>query len=281
MCLCLSRSWAGLPELSGAAHEVPHIVSEPYDAIAPYYALIVAEDELESAMYAGFARRTDAPVLELAVGDGRVAVPLARQGAAVHGIDSSAAMLERARDRAAAAGVRLRLAQAGMCDYRFAERFGLIYCAIDSFLHLCSSAGQLAALRLAGDHLCADGRLVLDLPALTSGRWSEWEPGVRPLELVWSGAGPDGGTVQYFTTFTADPTTQLRRVTHIFDEVDATGAVRRTCTGVDLRFIFPGELELLVAAAGLRLHAVYGDYDLSPFAAGCERMIAVITRHED
>ena len=248
---------------------------DPYDAIAPFYDCIAGGDA-DVGLYAGLARRLDAPVLELAVGTGRGAVPLARMGLGVYGVDTSGAMLARARARAATAGVTLRLERADLCGYRFAARFGLVYCALDSFLHLCEPERQRAALRLAGDHLAADGRLVLDLPALTGGHWSEWEPGVRPLELVWSGRGPAGGALQHFVTFTADAATQRRRLTHIFDEIDDAGGVRRTVVSYDLRFIFPGELALLVEAAGLRLDAVYGGHDLEPFAAGCGRMIAVI-----
>lgn len=244
--------------------------------IARYYDLLVGDYDADIDLYAGFARRLDAPVLELAVGSGRVAVPLAAMGVTVYGIDVSAVMLSRARARAAAAGVSVKLEQADLCDYRFDARFGLIYCAIDGFLHLCEAAQQIAALRLAGAHLAADGRLVLDLPALIAGHWAEWEPGVRPLELVWSGTGPAGGHLQHLQTFTADQATQRRHVTHLFDETGDDGVVHRTAVGYDLRFIFPGEIPLLAAAAGLRLDALYGGYDLEPFTDSSERMIAVI-----
>ncbi len=249
-------------------------MTEPYDVIAPYYDLIVGDFDADVQLYAEFGRRVDAPVLELAVGSGRVATALAARGLAVHGVDASAEMLARAR--AKPGGESLHLVRADLCDYRFTERFGLICCAIDSFLHLTEPARQLAALRLAGEHLAPSGRLILDLPTVSAGRWGDWEPGIRPLELVWSGAGPAGTTVQHFTSFTADPATQIRRVTHIFDEVAADGAIRRYTTSYELRFIFPGELPLLVQAAGLRLDALYGGYDLEPFESGRERMIAVI-----
>jgi SAM-dependent methyltransferase len=221
------------------------------------------------------ARRLDAPVLELAAGTGRVAVPLAARGLRVFGVDSSAAMLAAARAKAAAAGVVVELEQADLCDYRFAERFGLICCLADSFLHLLTQERQIAALRLARAHLAPDGLIVLDLPSLTTGHWGEWEPGVRPLELVRAGPGPEGRFVQHLQTFTADPAAQRRTVTHIFDETGDDGRVRRTTVSYDLRFVFPAELPLLASAAGLTLNAVYGGYDLEPFESGCERMIAV------
>jgi SAM-dependent methyltransferase len=251
-------------------------VTAPYDALAPFYDLIAPGEDADVALYEAFARRLGGPVLELGVGTGRVAVALARAGLRVTGVDASEAMLARARDRAAAAGVTLTLVRAGLCDYRFDERFGLVFCAADTFLHLCEPAEQVAALRCAGAHLAPGGRVVLDLPSPTAEGWGDWEPGVRPLVLAWSGLGPTGGLLQHFVTFTADAARQRRRMTHILDETDATGRVRRTCVSFDLRFIFPGELPLLAAAAGLRLEALYGGHDLEPFVAGCARMIAVI-----
>ena len=251
------------------------LVNDPYDALARFYDVVVPDEGADTEMYAAFARRLDGPVLELGVGTGRVAVPLARMGLTVWGIDVSSAMLERAREKAAAAGAGLQLEQVDLRAYRLAERFGLIYCAADSFLHLCEPEHQIAALRSAGAHLAPGGLLVLDLPAL-AGTWADWEPGARPLELLWSGPGPAGGALQHFSTFTADPARQQRHVTHIFDETDTEGIVRRTLISFTLRFIFPGELALLVAAAGLRLDALYGGYELEPFDSGSERMIAAI-----
>jgi SAM-dependent methyltransferase len=253
------------------------IVTAVYDRIAAYYDWAVGDFDADVHLYAQFARRTDRPVLELAVGTGRVAVPLAAEGFAVTGVDTSAAMLEVARSKAAAAGVNLRLEQADLCGYRFVERFGLIVCAADSFMHLLAQERQIVALRRAGEHLALDGLLVLDLPAITTGRWGDWEPGVRPLELVRSGTGPNGTAIQHFQTFTADPTTQRRIVTHIFDETGDDGTVRRTSVSYDLRFVFPGELPLLAEAGGLRVDALYGGYELEPFESGCERMIAILS----
>lgn len=251
-------------------------VSDPYDVIAPFYDLVTAGDDADVALYAAFARRMDAPVLDLGTGSGRVAVPLAAEGHDVTGVDTSAVMLARARARADAAGVRLRLEHADLCGYRLDERFGLIVCAADSFLHLTEPARQIAALRLAGSHLAPGGRLVLDLPAPGAEGWTDWAPGIRPLDLVWSGTGPGGRPLQYFSTFTIDPATQTRRVTHIFDEIGDDGAVYRRTAAFALRFIFPGELPLLAGAAGLRVEAVYGGYDLEPFDAGSQRMVVVL-----
>src|SRR5215203_5556003 len=89
------------------------------------------------AFYVGLAREADGPLVELAVGNGRVAVPVAQAtGRPVIGIDSSPAMLEQARVRAAKAGVDLQLREGDMRDLELDEPAALIYCPFRALLHL-------------------------------------------------------------------------------------------------------------------------------------------------
>src|SRR5260221_433391 len=87
--------------------------------------------------YVELARDADGPVVELAVGNGRVAVPVAKAiGRPVIGIDTSAAMLEQARIRAAEAGVELELREGDMRDLAIDQPAALIYCPFRALLHL-------------------------------------------------------------------------------------------------------------------------------------------------
>jgi SAM-dependent methyltransferase len=87
--------------------------------------------------YVGLAQETDGPIVELAVGTGRVAVPVAQQtGRPVLGIDLEPAMLAQARERAEAAGVELELLLGDMRDLELDEPAGLVYCPARSLLHL-------------------------------------------------------------------------------------------------------------------------------------------------
>ena len=89
------------------------------------------------AFYVGLAREADGPLVELAVGNGRVAIPVAlATGQRVVGIDSSPAMLAQARANAAEAGVELDLREGDMRDLTLDEPAALIYCPARSFLHL-------------------------------------------------------------------------------------------------------------------------------------------------
>jgi SAM-dependent methyltransferase len=87
--------------------------------------------------YVELACEADGPLVELAVGNGRVAIPVARAtGRRVAGIDSSPAMLEQARARAAEAGVELDLREGDMRDLELDEAAALIYCPFRALLHL-------------------------------------------------------------------------------------------------------------------------------------------------
>src|SRR5262249_12858677 len=93
----------------------------------------------------------DGPVVELAVGNGRVAVPVAlATGRAVIGIDISPAMLEQARANAGRAGVRLDLREADMRDLELEEPAALVYCPFRALLHLPTwAAGRQVFERVA------------------------------------------------------------------------------------------------------------------------------------
>ena len=87
--------------------------------------------------YVELAREADGPLVELAIGSGRVAIPVAlATGRPVIGIDSSPAMLAQARERAAEAGVELDLREGDMRDLALGELAALVYCPARALLHL-------------------------------------------------------------------------------------------------------------------------------------------------
>jgi len=106
------------------------------------------------------------PALELAVGTGRIAIPLARLGHEVWGLDTSEPMLDRAADKIrqlpAAVRGRLHLHAQSMSDFQFPTQFGLVYAPFNSFLLQDPDHAAPACLACAQDHLRPGGRLVID-----------------------------------------------------------------------------------------------------------------------
>ena len=163
-------------------------LASAYDAIARLYdpwSRSVVEDV---AFYVEEASRAaPGPVVELGVGTGRIAVPVAAAGISVIGVDSSAGMLDICREAGELAGVSEQL-ELRLGDYSrppVAERVSLVLCPFRAYLHLHTEAERLEALRAAHDLLVPGGRLVFDVftPSAedieeTHGRWLEREPGI-------------------------------------------------------------------------------------------------------
>ena len=106
-------------------------------AFADHYEAWSAHMTADIPFYVQLARAAEGPLVELAVGNGRVAIPVAQTtGQRVIGIDTSPAMLAQARTRAAAAGVELDLREGDMRELVLEEPAALIYCPFRSLLHL-------------------------------------------------------------------------------------------------------------------------------------------------
>ena len=107
------------------------------EAFADRYDEWSADMTADIAFYVGLARAAEGPLVELAIGNGRVAIPVAQAtGRRVIGVDTSPAMLQQARMRAAAAGVELDLREGDMRDLALEEPAALIYCPFRALLHL-------------------------------------------------------------------------------------------------------------------------------------------------
>jgi ubiquinone/menaquinone biosynthesis C-methylase UbiE len=118
-----------------------------------------AEMTADVPFYVELARAADGPLVELAVGDGRVAIPVAQAtGRTVVGIDSSPAMLERARDRAAEARVELELHEGDMRELRLDEPAALVYCPFRALLHLPTWADRRRTFERVAASLRPGGR---------------------------------------------------------------------------------------------------------------------------
>jgi len=129
------------------------------DAFAERYDEWSAAMTADVPFYLGLAREADGPLVELAVGNGRVAIPVARAtGRPVTGIDSSPAMLALARAGAAEAGVDLDLREGDMRDLALDEPAALVYCPFRALLHLPTWADRRRLFERVAAALRPDGR---------------------------------------------------------------------------------------------------------------------------
>jgi SAM-dependent methyltransferase len=158
-----------------------------YDAIAELYDAWSRSVTEDVGFYVDLAVEMGGPVVELGVGTGRIAVPVAQAGVRVIGVDSSQAMLEVCRRRGEAAGVAdlLDLRVGDLTKPPVREHVELVTSPFRALLHLESDAARLLALRAARKLLRPGGRFVFDVFAPsradideTNGRWLEREPGI-------------------------------------------------------------------------------------------------------
>jgi SAM-dependent methyltransferase len=129
------------------------------EEFAAHYDEWTADVTADVPFYVALAREADGPLVELAVGNGRVAIPVAQAtGRPVIGIDSSPAMLELARAGAAAAGVELDLREGDMRDLALDEPAALIYCPARALLHLPAWADRRRTFERVANSLRPGGR---------------------------------------------------------------------------------------------------------------------------
>jgi SAM-dependent methyltransferase len=190
-----------------------------YDEIARLYdpwSRSVVEDV---SFYIEEARRSGGPVLELGVGTGRIAVPIAAVGVPVVGVDLSEGMLGVAGERAELAGVELDLRRGDMRDPPVDGTFPLVVIPFRSLLHMETEADRRAVLRVVARLLAPGGRFVFDVftpgaddMAQTHERWLEREPGIFELArwdetartLTLTVRGPDGETTMALAWLSVD-----------------------------------------------------------------------------
>jgi SAM-dependent methyltransferase len=157
-----------------------------YDTWADRYAESSADTREDVPFYVGLAREADGPIVELAVGTGRVAIPVARAtGRRVVGIDSSPAMLAQARVRASEEGVQLDLREGDMRELELDEPAALIYCPARSLLHLPTWEGRRRCFEQVAASLRPDGRFAWNafafdhrVASALDGRHADPNPGI-------------------------------------------------------------------------------------------------------
>jgi SAM-dependent methyltransferase len=220
-----------------------------YDRIARIYdpwSRSVVEDV---SFYVEEAIRADGPMLELGVGTGRIAVPVAAAGVPVTGVDTSAGMLDVARERAELAGVDglVDLREGDMRDPPVDGEFALVAIPFRSLLHMETDADRRAALQAVRERLAPGGRFVFDVftPAPddiadTHGRWLEREPG------IWERAD-----------WNEETRTLILRVRGANGEAE-----------MSLAWLSVPEWRALLTEEGFELEALYGWFDRSPWSGG-------------
>jgi SAM-dependent methyltransferase len=199
----------------------------------------------------------DGSALELGVGTGRIALPLARRGVRVHGIDLSEAMVAQLRAKPGAH--QIGITTGDFATTRVDGSFSLVYVAANTIMNLTTQDEQVACFRTVADHLEPGGCFVVEVLV----------PGLRRL--------PPG---EIFQPFDVSPT-------HLgFDEYDVArqGLVSHhywidngnvEILSPPFRYVWPSELDLMAQLAGMTLRERWSDWTRKPFTSESEKHVSV------
>ena len=201
----------------------------------------------------------DGRALELGVGTGRIAIPLAERGVPVTGVDASRAMVDRLV--AKPGGERVEVVIGDFTDVAVSGSFSLVYIPFTTLFALPTQDDQLRCLRNVASHLDAGGHFVMDafVPDVTRFR--------NHQDLSVQQVGTDRVVVE---ASRHDPVTQRVESSHV---VLAQGGVR--LYPVVIRYAWPAELDAMALAAGMRLKWRFADYDRHVFDATSTRHVSV------
>ncbi|GGO07675.1 class I SAM-dependent methyltransferase [Micromonospora parathelypteridis] len=196
--------------------------------------------------------------LEFAIGTGRVAVPLAERGVPVTGIELSAAMLARLRQKVDE--TRIPVIAGDMATATAPGEFALVYLVYNTISNLLTQAEQVECFRNAARHLTPGGRFVIEL----------WVPELRKL--------PPG---QAATVFACEPgyigldtyDTLLQHVVSHHFQFDAGREARLSRS--PHRYIWPAELDLMAQLAGFELESRHADWSGAQFTADSRSHVSV------
>jgi SAM-dependent methyltransferase len=199
------------------------------------------------------------PALELAVGSGRIALPLAARGIDVHGIDASRAMLARLQAKPDAE--RIRVTVGDFADVAVDGEYRLIFVVFNTFFALVSQDEQLRCFANVAKHLAHDGVFVIEAFVPDVNRFDRGQR-VSAIAIETDS--------MHLEASTHDPVTQRVDTLHavVEDEKVRTFPVR-------IRYAWPAELDLMARLAGLRLRERWGGWARELFTAASNAHVSI------
>lgn len=198
------------------------------------------------------------PVLEFAVGTGRVALPLSARGLSVHGVELSPHMVEQFRAKPGAEAVPVTIGD--MTDTRVPETFKLVYLVANTIMNVTTQEEQLAVFTNAASHLESGGRFVVEVTVPQLRSVPKGEMG-RVFTL-----DPDHVGIETFDDL-------VGQIAWSHHWMEVGGRLLRH--SAPFRYVWPSELDLMARIAGFRLRHRWAGWDRTPFTSESTSQIAV------
>jgi SAM-dependent methyltransferase len=202
-------------------------------------------------------------VLELGIGTGRLALPLAQRGVEVHGVDASPAMLDKLRTKPGADQIEVTTGDFATVQLR-QEYFSVVLLAINTIFAVPDQDAQVAVFENAARHLAPGGRFVLEAWVPDLGRFRRGQ-GVWPRHVGADFVSIEVGALD--AVHQRMETTQIR-----------FGPDGPKLYPANHRYAWPAELDLMGRIAGMRLCARWQDWARTPFTTESETHVSVYER---
>jgi SAM-dependent methyltransferase len=195
--------------------------------------------------------------LELGIGTGRIALPLARHGISVHGIEMSRAMVSRLRAKPGGDAIDVTIGDFATTSVD--GSFSVAYLVFNTIMNLTTQAAQVACFRNVAAHLEPTGCFVIEVGV----------PDLRKL--------PPGQTV---VPFHVSPTRWAFDVYDVATQAMSSNYVevvdgRGTYTSIPFRYVWPAELDLMAELAGLRLRERWDGWSREPFTSESRQHVSI------
>src|SRR5262245_17921789 len=242
-----------------------YVQPERYDFVYGWYTVDIP-------FYVARAKAARGPVLEAGCGTGRILLPTLQAGVDIDGIDIHPGMLEVLKRKAEALGLTPKVTLADMRDFTMPRRYALITIPFRAFMHLVTTADQIAALRCIREHLDPGGALVFNL----------WFPSFERIvasgdEMVLEREFEDPASGLPVAIYARNRYDRVRQILVGEREVrvsDARGYLSETLRDrLRIRWTFVPEMELLLRAAGFARWEHAGGFDGEPHESHEQEMV--------
>jgi SAM-dependent methyltransferase len=255
---------------------------DTYQVTARYYDDVYArtQDPNDLPFYLELAKKIGGPVLELACGTGRVLLPIAREGIAIHGVDKSASMLEVLEDNLKREPKDVRelvsVVAGDMRTFWSNRKYSLVMIPFRPMQHMYTVEDQLSALSTAAFHLDDGGILAFDVfyprhDLLFSGIGQEL------LDIEWPSATDGKRTIRrYFRKEALDKIQQTFDATFIYRTYQDGKVVAEENEPFKMCWYTYPHLKALFLLAGLEIVEEYGSFAKTPLDNTAEQMIFLL-----
>lgn len=232
------------------------------EAVAATYDDSLRGDEAETvACLEQLAR--GGPALELAVGTGRIGLPLAARGLRVDGIEQSAAMIQRLREKPG--GDQIVVTVGNMADVAVTDTYPLVYVVYNTLFNLLTQDDQVRCFENVARHLTEDGVFLVEAMVPDSLYRLRDEQYVDAEAVEVDTVTLDVGRF--------DPVTQLLDESHVTLSREGIRV-----SPIVTRYVWPSELDLMARIAGLRLKERWAGWTREPFDSRSTRHVSVYAR---